>query len=171
MTLSLEALKKLERIRELMAIRADAERELEELLGNDGPKPLTVQPKPNGGKGRPTSVRHCGKCGEVGHQARKCPKSQGGGQGKKKRKCGQCGELGHSKWKCPQTESKGFTPSSAAKEPLTESQFDDVKTAKENGLDARDIAENIGVELFEVNKAYIAHDYHGYLIIRKRKED
>lgn len=73
--LSDAAVKKLERIAELMIQRERIEGELERLLDSSGFKPLSIRNKVPEKTVKVTVHRKpsaCSACGEVGHQARKC---------------------------------------------------------------------------------------------------
>lgn len=147
MSISVEAKRKLDRINEIVVEMCGLEGELEGLLTSVGSRPLTVRDKtiqvskPNGGKGRPTSDRTCGKCLKKGHNARTCP----GGS------------------KAPRESYKPVDDVA-----LTEEQYNEAQYSKNLDMTANDVAEEMGKSIDEVNAAFVARTYAAYLQLRKR---
>lgn len=139
--MSPEARDKLARIVELMNKKDEIETELEALIGGQITAPGAV--KPNGGKGRPTSDRTCGKCLRKGHNARTCP---GAGNDVEE----------------PVSEDAGGI------EALTEDQWNSVKEAQKMDANSSDIADEVSTSIREVNKAMMSRSYSAYLILRKQ---
>ncbi len=80
------------------------------------------------------------------------------------RKCGQCGKRGHSRRTCGDA-AKGPQDDGTA---MTVQQFATAKKRREEDVPSADVADELGVELREVNMAFGAGSYKGYLRDRAR---
>lgn len=85
---------------------------------------------------------------------------------KHQKTCSYCDLPGHMAKTCP--KKRVDDRASTNDEPLTESEFDDVKQAKKDGLTTLDCAHELKIPLIEVNRAYPAADYDYYFEHREQ---
>lgn len=137
MTLSTEASQKLNRILAIRESMEALERELDQLLGYGGPRPLSVRDK----------------AVEIDN---KSPRKY---MHKKPRTCKLCGEEGHRRDTCPRGQSGAKTVGAV----LNEEQYRKVKDMKAQGHRVAEIVAKTGFPADPVNKAYMAGSFGIYL--------
>ncbi len=121
----------------------------------------------------------CGRCGEPGHKARKCPtrapyqkpdKPVGAAAHKGPRKCSGCDEPGHTIQTCGR-RSQDDRSSSPLPEPdqsskrgaLSRDDFERAKDMQADGENSMAIANEVGLPLVAVGKVMASDDYEEYL--------
>lgn len=98
-------------------------------------------------------------------------KSRGGGAPKKESKkkgyaCKKCGEHGHNQKTCK--VGKEVDMDDVQVGPMTERQFNSVRTSREHMMKSVEIASEMALTLQEVNHAFASATYNGYLERRRK---
>lgn len=76
----------------------------------------------------------------------------------KVRTCGACGKPGHRRDNCGKEE-----PAEISTDPLSEAEFRSVKECKDDGMASKATADELELNMREVNIAFGSYDYDNYL--------
>ena len=153
--LTKESEEKLSRVAELMQQREAIDAELNDLLDSapTGKLPPIAAARRYHKKPRKSGVggliRICKMCGEPGHMKKTCKRE---GRGVTLPKNFGVVEVGET-----------LDEEADATEPITEQQFEDIKTSKDHGMNSRAVASEMRLLPREVNLAWQALSYGDYL--------
>lgn len=155
MSLTDEAREKLEKVQELLNTIAEAETELSELLG-EGRAPMEdiAEDAPRRGRKPGSGKGGCSICGKKGHRKTTCPENR-----EERRKS----DKPYTKRRPGDGEHlSDESDMLSTGEPLTEEEFDTVKTAQQHDMNAKEIADEINSTVYQVNRAMSNTQYEIY---------
>lgn len=119
------------------------------------------------------SGRKCGLCGKPGHSRRNCGDDKPAAiKPKFKKGCPECGSPSRHKKGCSYTGTKRDTSIELDRAvddddllmgPMDEHRFNQVRTAREHSMKSKEIADELNIDLREVNLAFQSATYDGYL--------